>query len=79
MKYTYFKKNIGSFDLMKKRSISKEAIPPLTIKMKTLRHENKLFREEIKELQNAPLIKKLNASLDRISKGRFVTRDKLGL
>jgi len=42
--------------------------------LKKMEIENKLLKEEIKELQNTELIKNLTKSLERISKGKFITR-----
>ena len=47
--------------------------------LRKLKIENKLLKEEINELQNAELVKSLKKSLDRISKGRFVTKRDLGI
>ncbi len=41
--------------------------------------ENKELKQEIKELQDTSLLKKLNKSLERIQKGHFITREKLGI
>lgn len=46
---------------------------------KKLEIENKLLKEELKELQNTELIKSLAKSLERISKGKFITRKELGI
>ncbi len=46
---------------------------------KKLEMENKLLKEEIKELQNAELISSLKKSLERISKGKFITKKDLGI
>ncbi len=44
-----------------------------------LKKENKLLKEEIKELKNTELVKSLRASLERISKGKFITKKDLGI
>ena len=44
-----------------------------------LRKENKHLKEEIMEMRDKELVKKLNDSLDRIKKGHFVKREELGL
>ncbi len=43
--------------------------------VKKLEMENKLLKEEIKELQNAEIVRSLKKSLERISKGRFITKN----
>lgn len=45
--------------------------------IKKLELENKLLKEELKELRNAKLVKDLRKSLERISKGRFITKKDL--
>ena len=47
--------------------------------LRKLEIENKLLKAEISELQNAELVKSLNKSLKRISKGKFVTKKDLGI
>ena len=42
--------------------------------LKKLEIENRLLKEEIKELQNVELVKNLTKSIERISKGKFVTK-----
>ncbi len=46
--------------------------------LKKLQIENKLLKEEIKELENTELVKSLMKSIDRISKGKFITKRDLG-
>ena len=47
--------------------------------LRKLKIENKLLKEEINELQNAELVKSLKKSIERISKGKFITKRDLGI
>ncbi len=47
--------------------------------VKKLEIENRLLKQELKELKNAKLIKDLRKSLERISKGKFILKRDLGI
>ena len=47
--------------------------------LKKIEIENKLLKQEIKELKNTELVKNLTKSLERISKGKYITKRDLGL
>jgi len=47
--------------------------------IRKLKKENCKLKQELADLSNTKLIRKLNKSLERIEKGKFITRAELGI